>query len=118
MPIPTPVSREDRAARRKEIAEFVRDGGSIEDAAHTYNTTLGNVRDICRTHGVELQRNDQIRWDVVAALILERGTMAYFARKFSLSRQRIQQIRDKLIDAGIPLGIGVQIGWKPTRVTQ
>lgn len=118
MPVTTTrMTQQERADRRKEMADYVREGHTLYETAREFGVTAETVRDACRTHDVDIPHNlEPSTYEIIAALVLEKGSLKYFARRFNVSHQRISAIKKQCIEAGIPLGIGYRIGWKPTKV--
>lgn len=119
MPITTVrLTQEERADRRKEMADYVKEGHTAYEAAQEFGVTADTVREACRTFGIEIPHTiGATTYEIIAALVLEKGTLKYFARRFNLTHQRISAIKKACIEAGIPLGIGDRLGWKPKKVT-
>lgn len=54
----TIMNREERAARRQEIAEAIRDGKQIADVSRKFKVGASTVKSACVEHGVEIPRQE------------------------------------------------------------
>ena len=98
------MTREEKARRRKKMAEAVADGTPAAEVARAYGVTTGTVYAACLENDTEVVRNNNLdrRLEIVAGLM--RGERnCEIARRMRVSRQRISQIKGKAIAAGIPL---------------
>jgi hypothetical protein len=103
----------ERGRRRKRIADFVKAGNDCPEAARQFNVTLKTVYEACRIYNVPIILNElgPSTYEIISALIKERGSLRLFAERFKVSPQRIAAIRRKCIEAGIPLGVGNKLGY-------
>jgi transposase len=106
---PTPtLTHPERAARRAAIADAMLGGGDENQVARRFGVSPATVVACCREFGVA--REAKLRgpkasarsMEIVAALLLG-GRKSDVARRFGVSRQRVQQVNDQARSAGIPL---------------
>jgi transposase len=74
----------DRKTRRRKIAEMIRDGASVEDAAQKYKVTRSTVRNACREHSVEAQTKADLRRQQIAQRIADGNDPTSVAREFDV----------------------------------
>jgi transposase-like protein len=55
-----PMTHEERRERRRQIAEVIRGGGSITDAAQMFGCTTEQVRRACLENRVKLPRTSNV----------------------------------------------------------
>jgi hypothetical protein len=95
-----------RHERRKIIAEYARTH-SIGDTAREFQVSISTVRNSCQEHDVTPLVADKHTTKFSAytmiADLLKGMTPADVAAKHTVSRQRVCDIRDKCIKAGIEM---------------
>ena len=93
--------------RRKKLAARVAGGESRGSVARAIGVCPETVQMACREHGVGWVREDEApatnMLRIVAALFDRRRTYNTIGTEFGISRQRIQRIYRKAIEAGIPV---------------
>lgn len=101
------LSHEERAERRKQIAEFCKNN-SVADAAKRFGLTSGTIRSACIEHGVQPIRDPSSTGTVQTMRILKRlldgETQVKLAGEYRVSRQRVQQIQKTAEEAGFKFG--------------
>lgn len=107
------LTHKQRAARREQIAKFVKLGRSLEEAAQEFGVTVERVRFSCLEHyGAVPAQAAHVRpsgpkyWGTrarKALRLLEAGKLnqVEIAVRLGLSRERIRQIAAKAIKLGI-----------------
>tara|TARA_R110000782_G_scaffold253743_1_gene341927 strand:+ start:9520 stop:9840 length:321 start_codon:yes stop_codon:yes gene_type:complete len=99
-----PVTHEERAARRKEIAEFCREN-PVKAACAKFGVGPTLVRGACDEYGVMAARADgeppESRLKLVADLVNSDYTFASLGDYYGLSRQAVQQFAAKCKAAGL-----------------
>lgn len=100
-------SHEERAERRKKIADFVKaNGGDVAKAVAEFGVSRELVLSACRGHGVDYKKGKPMSaYAMVATLILDNPPDAEVARKHGVTKQRVNMIRKELRRVQIPLGI-------------
>lgn len=100
---PPRVTHHDRALRRSRIAQAVREGLSVREAATRYAVTLPTVRRACRDAGVgvpEFTGAQSSTYEIIASLI--RGVRtSEICDVYNVTRQRVAAIRKSATQAGI-----------------
>lgn len=99
------LARDDNTPRRRRaaIAESVRSGDTIKQAADRYRVSLQTVRKACHEHGVEIHRSNPVRSFAVLARILAGRDSKDIEAEFSITRQRVSQIKQMARQAGIKI---------------
>ena len=97
--------RQGGKARRAEAAAAVAAGESPKDVAARYDRVLDWVHRSCWEAGVPYRTGNSVglsTYRIIAALL--RGERQVdIARQFGMSRQRVGQVREHCLAAGIPL---------------
>ncbi len=102
------MNRQTRAKRRLAIANSVQRTGSPEEVARSYGVSIATVYKACHEHDVKIPavgkgRGREVKMgtlEIIAELL--RGTpQAEVARRWSVSRQRVQQIHRRAQRAGL-----------------
>jgi hypothetical protein len=114
-----PLSHKQRAARRKAIAAAVKEsldmGQDVESTlsrvAGEHNVTVPFVRTVCKYRRVKIPRLPTAKqkgstYDIIALLMREPAqqsemTLAEIAKKYGLSRERVRQIKQRALEAGV-----------------
>lgn len=112
------LSREERADRRKQLAEAVRTHGDTDRAAREFGVSRDLVLRACRTFGVPYKKNlppAQNTYALIAALLLDGISDSTAAERFGMSRQRVNTIRLHMRAAGIPFGIRTLLDGKKAK---
>lgn len=103
-----PLTHPERAQRRREIAGFVRRGGSIEAAALRWGVTAVMAKASCQEHGVPFEKfahskkTDRLL-GIVAALIAGGDTQAGIGGKFDVDREYVGQVLRRCQKMTIPI---------------
>ena len=96
------------ALRKRLIAEYMRGGATIDDAASRFGVSIPAVRTACKEVGVKLppgpkaENSSQPNYPVIAAIVNGLSDSA-ISKSLCCTRQRSQQIRAKLLAAGAKL---------------
>ena len=99
------MTHPEKRARREAMARAVREGESPAEVAQRYRVGYATVREAMREHGVVIDdRRAAVKkittYTIIARLI--RGVRpAQIARDCGVSRQRVGQIYQKCVEAGI-----------------
>jgi hypothetical protein len=107
-----PLSHEERAARRKEVAEFVRSynhehgKGGVRAAAKKFGLSLFTIQRACEEHGVPFQSVGpggvpKVNSYKVLARLIAGESQADIARDLGAHRQSISQIAVHAREAGV-----------------
>lgn len=112
------MTHEERAARRKQIAEYVRERLHEHDpcggAAQAFGVGLHTVYNACDEHGVprpkktgntggEIKRPGTLA--IIARLCIGDETLTEIAESVGITKQRVSQIYTEARDAGIPVRV-------------
>jgi len=114
------VSHEERAARRKEMAEFVKQHGgdrkALEAAAKKFGVVAATVIRSCASHGVRVRAYkgpgekrtvsgnlpvNPRTVQIIAELIRGDRSQSEIARKYGVSRQQVGVVKQKVEAAGV-----------------
>lgn len=99
------ITHAQRRARRTEIAHAVNNGLPLHEAATQFGVTDATVRASCREHGFSTAAKgaafSATTWSVLSSLLNTRDTMVDIAKRHGVSRQRVHQLMQKAIGAGI-----------------
>lgn len=100
------MKHKDIAILRKDIANYVFNGGSINDAAVRFNKSMYQVQSACKQFGVTYPRRIAAK-PVTVFLILKElfdinNTLQQIGEKFNVSSQHVSQIYIKAKEAKIP----------------
>jgi uncharacterized protein (DUF433 family) len=97
------LNHKQRCVRRREIAEFVRQGGGTAAAAKKFGVTIQSVRLACREFGVPIVARCSSTVYAVIAELQQGGTITIVADKLGITRQRVSFVRKKCLEYGISL---------------
>ena len=106
------MNHSERRLRRKAIAAAISDGKSLQWVASKFGVTVTTVYESCRENGVvprrihSKPREKPIRqmWPRVLALLINSPkSLADIGRDLGISPQRVSQIKELAVGAGIPL---------------
>lgn len=106
--MPTMLQRK-RAQRRKALAEDVRRGASVRAVAEKRGVSADLVRSACREHGVQPRSSRKIGVNEkpvhkllqIIAGLLSGYTLEKIGRDAGITRQRVSQIKQRVVEAGI-----------------
>jgi hypothetical protein len=102
----------ERRLRRRAMAAAAHDGKPIEWVAFEFGVTVATVHGACRENGVVPRRihsnprEKPVRqmWPTVLALLINSSkSLADIGRDLNISPQRVSQIKELAVGAGIPL---------------
>ena len=96
------VSHADRAKRRKEVAEHLRQNG-MKATCEKFEVTYGYVQQAAKEHEIPLEGTKDLPAEqtfVALRLMLEGKTQSEVARALEMTRQRVHQIAQKARTAG------------------
>lgn len=104
MPITiTRTSHAERRVRRQQIAEYVRSGHTLSQAARQFGVGLFSARLAAREHDVvATPRAQSSTMSILAALFARGMTRAAAAAECGVSRQYVSQIYAQAVAAGFP----------------
>lgn len=96
------MSREERQARRKEIAEFVKAGNSSGEAAQKFKVSIGTVQSaVVEFFGVQREQKPTIEYAMkVAAGFMLGKQDSEIADEVGITREWVRYIRKKAEAAG------------------
>ncbi len=106
------MTRDERATRRRRIAQAVKGGLSLPAAAKRFGTSTIHVRTSCVEHAVPIQRQNP-RWGIGQSLqiaaALQQGDpavgFAAVARRLNVTRERVRQVYREARRVGLEVGI-------------
>lgn len=101
-------SREERAERRKQLADDVKERGDVSETARKFNVSRDLVMSACRTYKVPYKKPNipQIQtYEIIALIILDNPSNEEIGKRYGLTRQRVHTIRTNMRKAGLPFGI-------------
>lgn len=99
------MTHDERRRRRAAIAAAAKADGPVA-AALRFGVTPETVRTACREHGVGMTRaapSSVSTYEIIGALISTDTPIAAVAAARGLSKQRVHQIYQKCLAAGIPV---------------
>jgi hypothetical protein len=109
------MTHHERFLRRKEIAQYINEGNSVNDASVRFKISEATVRSACFEFlGVLPDRRKSANelapstYKIIARLTNTGRELGIIAKEFGVSRQRITQIYHRCIEAGIPVIIRKQ----------
>lgn len=100
------MTHEERAKRRRSIADDVAAGATTDEVATKYGVAIATVENACAEFGITLVSEPIERpiaestYDIIAAILKGKSDSA-IAGETGLSRQRINVIRLKCREAGM-----------------
>ena len=96
------VRHTEREARRKRAAELVAQGDTPAEAADKTAVPVTVVQAACRQHGVSCKRITPTHASTfkILRMLLDGRHPRELAIEYGISRQRVDQIRDKAREAG------------------
>jgi hypothetical protein len=100
------LSHDDRAARRKRIADRVRKGDEPLDVARDEGVTFDTVRKACETYGLKVNREAPVAhtsYRVLALLLNTNRSFSSIARELNLGTPRVTTVANQAKAAGIVL---------------
>lgn len=100
------MNREEKRARRTEIANYVQTHGcnsrAVEEAATRFSVSRKLVTESCRENGIEIESGQPApAYGIIAALLYAKKTITDIANDFHVSVGRVAQIRDQCQRHGI-----------------
>ena len=99
------MNHQERRERRRLIAEHAAENG-LASAARTFGVTIVTARSSCAEYNVEPTHN-KIRREFssyrIIADLLYGLSISSIAEQHHISRQRVSYIKDKCVEAGIPI---------------
>ena len=104
----TRLSHEVRRERRQEMAAYAAAGHTVAETAQQFNVSSRTAANAIKAAGVTAVASGRVgahfsAYEVIADLINTDLSLGAIARKRSLTRQRVAQIRDASLAAGIPM---------------
>ena len=99
------MNHEERRKRRKEMAEECRTR-STGEVAESYGVSLSTIIKACMEHGIVTSRKMSVAMPssfLILKLLIDGEKPAELAKKFDVSRQCVDQVKQRGIDAGFPL---------------
>lgn len=105
------MTHKERKARRKEIAEWVKNSDSEtprKDAVDHFKCTAEFVRRACAEYGVLIRDSrrgtaPEHTFSIIGDLCNTDDTFSTIARRYNLTKQRIQQIASRCEGVNIPI---------------
>lgn len=103
-----PLTHPERTQRRRDIANFVRRGGTIEASALKWGVTVVMAKASCQEHGVPFEKfahskkTDRLL-GIVAALIAGYDTQARIGGNFDVDREYVGQVLRRCVKMTIPI---------------
>lgn len=97
------MDHEDRRARRKLIAEQVRNGKSVKDVAKEHGVGHSSIYSACREHGVKINREMSLRTFDILKQLLDGKTFHAVADNVGVSKARVWLVAKMAREAGIVL---------------
>jgi transposase-like protein len=99
------IDRQERAERRRKMAEEVKGGATLAEAAAKFGMSSAVARRACRDHGVEIPKTERQpvprTMQILAALLYTKKGFARIAREFGVTRQRVEAISKAAAANGI-----------------
>lgn len=101
--------RDRRAFRNKSISEAIASGETLPSVCARFKAPLQAVRNACLENGVKppsygAKIGDK-SWRILARLFNQAETFEQIGLDFDITRQRVGQIYQKAVNAGIPLPV-------------
>lgn len=101
-----PVTHDERRVRRNAIADFCREGGTVNAACRKFGVGATLVGTACTIAGVipgkpKRGAPSKLRLKLIAELVNSARSYAALARKYKLSRQAVQQLAHHCATAGL-----------------
>ena len=99
----------EAAVRRARIAECANNYG-VSAAASRFQVSMQTVRNACREHGVVVERATNVKpiasatTFVILKMLLDGVRQADISRQFSVSPQRVSEIKTAAVAAGFVIG--------------
>ena len=109
------MNHEERRKRRKEMAEECRTRLTADklgnrlvegEVAKSYGVSLSTIIKACMEHGIVTSRKMSVAMPssfLILKLLIDGEKPAELAKKFDVSRQCVDQVKQRGIDAGFPL---------------
>lgn len=99
------MTHEERAERRRQIAECVKQGENPSTVASEFGVTIETVKNACYEYTVQFPKITKnslsSSLEIIAQLMKGDINQNVLAERFKVSKQRISQIRQEAIKAGI-----------------
>ncbi len=98
------MTHPERAARRKEIAEYVRANHSRQEAVVKFGVSIDSVDQACREHGVKptrYQHRQPKSFEIVAVLQNTSKTIVEIADERGVEHQWVRELYHAALEGGI-----------------
>lgn len=111
------MTHEERKYRRKRIAEFISEGGTLVGAAETFRVGVSICRLACEEFGIEIPKKAKApkvptapgstlarnTYKIIGILCNTDETMHSIAHRICISYQRVAEIYQKCLEENIPV---------------